>query len=170
MAAAACTKEEFLALWQKHRGNAQIIAKELGLTAPRAVYERRRTLERNDGMVLKAGEKELIKKLKRKPRLYTEVKNGVVIVASDCHYWPGEASTAHRALVKFIGEMRPHVVVMNGDVFDGASISRWERIGWDSRPTVKEEVSACRERLTEIEDVAKGAERYWPLGNHCARF
>jgi hypothetical protein len=60
--------------------------------------------------------------------------------------------------------------VMNGDVFDGASISRWERIGWDSRPTVKQELEACEERLTEIEDAAKGAERYWPLGNHCARF
>lgn len=170
MAAPACTKEEFLALWQKHRGNAQIIAKELGMTAPRAVYERRRTLERNHGMILKAGENELIKKLRRKPRIQTHVKNGIVIVGSDFHYWPGEPSTAHRAFLKFISELRPSVVVLNGDVFDGASISRWERIGWDSRPTVKQELDACTERVTEIEDVAKGAERYWPLGNHCARF
>lgn len=170
MARPSCSREEFLGLWEKHRGNAAAIAKELGLTAPRAVFERRRAIEAQDGVIMKAGEKELIKKLHRKPRLNTEVKNGVVIVASDCHYWPGDPSTAHRALIKFIKELRPSVVVMNGDVFDGASISRWERIGWDSRPTVKQELDACTERLTEIEDAAKGAERYWPLGNHCARF
>jgi hypothetical protein len=170
MAAPRCSKAEFLALWEKHKGNADDIAVELGLRSPRAVFERRKHIERSEGLVLKAGLKESVTKLKRKPRLHTEVKNGVVIVASDAHYWPGEPSTAHRALIKFIRELRPSVVVMNGDVFDGASISRWERIGWDSRPTVKQELEACEERLTEIEDVAKGAERYWPLGNHCARF
>jgi hypothetical protein len=165
-----CSRDEFLALWEKHRGNASKIAAELGLTGPRSVFDRRRRLEAEMGVIMKAGEKDLIKKLKRKPRLDIEVKNGVVIVASDCHYWPGDPSTAHRALVKFIRELRPHVVVLNGDVFDGASISRWERIGWDSRPTVKQELDVCNERLTEIEDAAKGAERYWPLGNHDARF
>jgi hypothetical protein len=165
-----CSRDEFLALWEKHRGNASKIAAELGLTGPRSVFDRRRRLEAEMGVIMKAGEKDLIKKLKRKPRLDTEVKSGVVIVASDCHYWPGDPSTAHRALVKFIKELRPHVVVMNGDVFDGASISRWERIGWDSRPTVKQELDVCNERLVEIEDAAKGAERYWPLGNHDARF
>lgn len=166
----ACSKEEFLALWQKHNGNAVKIAAELGQDNPRSVFDRRRRIERDVGVILKAGTADAIKKLKRKPRLETEVKNGVVIVASDCHYWPGDPSTAHRALVKFIKDLRPHVVVLNGDVFDGASISRWERIGWDSRPTVKQELDICNERLVEIEDAAKGAERYWPLGNHDARF
>jgi hypothetical protein len=170
MASPSCTKNEFLGLWEKHRGNAVLIAKELGVSDVAGVFRRRRRIEKTDGVILKAGTRELIQKLKRKPRLETQVKNGVVIVASDCHYWPGDPTTAHRALLKFIREMRPHVVVMNGDVFDGASISRWERIGWDSRPTVKQEIEACTERLTEIEDAAKGAERYWPLGNHCARF
>jgi hypothetical protein len=165
-----CSRDEFLALWEKHRGNASKIAAELGLTGPRSVFDRRKRIERDQGLILRAGEQELIKKLKRKPRLDTEVKSGVVIVGSDAHYWPGDPSTAHRALVKFIKELRPHVVILNGDVFDGASISRWERIGWDSRPTVKQELDVCNERLVEIEDAAKGAERYWPLGNHDARF
>ena len=170
MAIPRCSKAEFLALWEKHKGNADNIAKALNLRSPRSVFERRKLIEVKEGLILRAGVQETITKLKRKPRLTTEVKNGVVIVASDCHYWPGEPSTAHRALIKFIRELRPHVVVLNGDVFDGATISRWERIGWDSRPTVKQELEACTERLVEIEDVAKGAERYWPLGNHDARF
>jgi hypothetical protein len=165
-----CSDEAFIGLWEKHRGNAQLIAKELGLTSPRNVFARRKTLEIRHGTILRATENETIRKLKRHARLNTEVKDGVVLVGSDCHYWPGESSTAHKAFVKFIKEMRPHVVVLNGDVFDGASISRWERIGWDSRPTVKQELDICNERLVEIEDAAKGAERYWPLGNHDARF
>lgn len=166
---AACSEEQFIALWQKHKGNAQLIADELGLQV-RGIFERRKRLERKVGMVMQAGLGETIRKLKRKPRIETEVKNGIVLVGSDCHYWPGDPSTAHRAFLKFIRDMRPSVVVLNGDVFDGASISRWERIGWDSRPTVKQELEACTVRLSEIEDAAKGAEKYWPLGNHCARF
>lgn len=170
MAQPRCSVDEFIGLWEKHRGNASKIAGELGLVAPRAVFERRKFIERTRGVVLKAGGEEAVKKLKRHARLQTEVKDGVVLVGSDCHYWPGEASTAHKAFVKFIRDMRPHVVVLNGDVFDGASISRWERIGWDSRPTVKQELDICAERLVEIEDAAKGAERYWSLGNHDQRF
>lgn len=170
MPAPYCTDEHFIAVWQKHKGNADSVAKELGLRAPRGVFERRKSIERRVGVLLGAGRQEYVKPLKRKPRLETQIKNGIAIVASDAHYWPGDPTTAHRALVKFIEELRPAVVIMNGDVFDGASISRWERIGWDSRPTVKQELEACTERLLEIEKAAKGAERYWPLGNHCARF
>jgi len=61
-------------------------------------------------------------------------------------------------------------VVMNGDIFDGASISRYPRIGWDLKPTVAKELQAVTERLTEIEDACKGATKLWPLGNHDARF
>lgn len=168
---AACTDEEFISIWSKHHGNAAAIAKELGVTAPRTVYSRRKNIEAKLGVILRAGgHREAVKKLKRHARLNTEIRNGVALVGSDCHYWPGDPSTAHRAFVKFIKEFRPNVVVLNGDVFDGASISRWERIGWDSRPTVKQELDICAERLVEIEDAAKGAERYWPLGNHDARF
>jgi hypothetical protein len=61
-------------------------------------------------------------------------------------------------------------VVCNGDAFDGASISRYPRIGWDSKPTVREELKACEDSLHLIEDAAKKAKLVWPLGNHDARF
>lgn len=169
MALPRCSDDEFLGLWKKHLGNADKIASELGLKASRAVFQRRKNIEARRGVVLKAGLRDAIKKLHRKPRAQTEVKTGIVLIASDCHYWPGDPTAAHRAFVKFCRDMRPSVIVMNGDVFDGASISRWERIGWDSRPTVKQELDVCGERLKEIEDAARGAERYWSCGNHDAR-
>ena len=62
------------------------------------------------------------------------------------------------------------MVVMNGDVFDGASISRHPVSGWGSTPSVKQELEACQDRLGEVEKAAKGASLHWTWGNHDMRF
>jgi predicted phosphodiesterase len=94
----------------------------------------------------------------------------VVLVASDAHYWPDRITTAHRAFVRACSEMKPKAVIMNGDVLDGARISRHPPIGWESRPTLVDEIEACKQRLTEIISAAKNAKFIWTLGNHDARF
>ena len=109
-------------------------------------------------------------KLHKHGRQQVEITDGVILVCSDAHYWPDIESTAHRAFCLFAKEMRPHTVIMNGDGFDGASISRHPRIGWDSKPTVKQELEACRQFLGEIEEAASTKSLYWPLGNHDSRF
>lgn len=103
-------------------------------------------------------------------RLLREVRNGVVLVGSDAHYWPGIVSAAHRAFVRACKEMKPAIVVMNGDVLDGASISRHPPIGWENRPSLIQEIEASQERLEEIRRASEGAEHIWPLGNHDGRF
>lgn len=103
-------------------------------------------------------------------RLNDTIEDGHIIVFSDAHYWPGRATTAHRGLLQLVKELKPKIIVCNGDAFDGASISRHPRIGWDSAPSVMDELGAVRERLGEIEKAAKGAALYWPIGNHDARF
>jgi len=103
-------------------------------------------------------------------RLQLDLTDGTILVGSDAHYYPGIASTAHRAFVAMCKEIRPAAVVMNGDAFDGGSISRYPRIGWDNKPTVKQELDAVEERLTEIEEAAPNAQKFWPLGNHDARY
>jgi hypothetical protein len=64
--------------------------------------------------------------------------------------------------------------VNGGDAFDGASISRFPRIGWDSTPTLVQELKACDAALGEIEEAAKtvrhNVQLPWCLGNHDARF
>tara|TARA_R110002020_G_scaffold157587_1_gene340426 strand:+ start:5257 stop:6192 length:936 start_codon:yes stop_codon:yes gene_type:complete len=99
-----------------------------------------------------------------------EIKNGNIFVASDAHYWPDEISTAHRAFIKVIKEMKPKAVVLNGDVLDGATISRHPSIQWEDSPTVADELEACEIRLDEIQKAAKKAKLFWTLGNHDARF
>ena len=99
------------------------------------------------------------------------VNDGMVIIGSDAHYWPGSPSTAHSAFVRTIRELEPHTVILNGDVFDGAAVSKHTSIGWEKRPTVAEELAVCQERLAEIVAAGPpGTELIWTMGNHDMRY
>jgi hypothetical protein len=102
------------------------------------------------------------------------ILNGTVIVFSDAHFWPSIYSTAYKGLLWAITELKPTAVIANGDIFDGAGISRHPRIGWAKSPSVMEELKACTICMGEIEETAKKARHnvklMWPLGNHDARF
>src|SRR5574343_666339 len=109
-------------------------------------------------------------KLHKHGRQQLSVTDGVVLIGSDAHFWPGIESTAFKAFCLFAREMRPSAVILNGDGFDGASISRHPRIGWDSKPTVKQELDACKEFMGQLEEASGTKRLYWPLGNHDSRF
>jgi len=140
------------------------VANEIGVAIHRAAHSRHTTEEHQAERALSEH------MLSEHGRKAISVTNGVVLIGSDSHYWPGIVSTAHRAFVKFCADLRPSAVIKNGDAFDGSTISRWPRIGWDNRPTVTEELKAVDERMTEIEEAARTKNLYWPLGNHDARF
>lgn len=96
---------------------------------------------------------------------------GVAVVFSDAHYWPGEPSVAHKALLAVIKDTKPRAIFANGDIFDGVSVSRHDPFGWSNRPNVRQELEACIERLGEVEQAApKGCELLWNIGNHDLRF
>lgn len=106
-----------------------------------------------------------------KGRVKIDVPDGIVLVGGDAHYWPGEPTLMHQAFVKFAKEMKPKAVIMNGDAFDGASISRHATIGWEDQPTVVQELETVQERLHEIElATPRNCKLYWPAGNHDLRF
>lgn len=98
-----------------------------------------------------------------------EIQDGVVLVASDCHWWPGDVSAATRAFVKLCKDLKPAAVVINGDEFDGSSISRHGRIGWEQRPTVAQELKALQDRMGEIEAAGK-YHLLGSYGNHTLRW
>jgi len=138
----------------------------------RAVYSRRERIEKRRNRQITGPDHRLATRhnISHPGRLTHDVKNGVVLVGSDCHYWPGAASTGHRAFVKYCRDLRPSVVVLNGDVIDAATISRHPPIGWERRPSVQEEIEAAQDRLNEIELAAGKARKIWTLGNHDGRF
>ena len=164
--------EEFIDLWNK-TGSVAGVAKILEMEY-RSVFRRRRSIENRLGLVLSAVDERSpnfqVTYAYNNVRTNVALENGTIVVGSDCHYWPGIISTAHRAFVKIIKDLKPKMVVMNGDVFDGASISRHPVSGWESIPNVKQELETCQERLYEIEKAAKGSALHWTWGNHDQRF
>ena len=138
----------------------------------RNVFARRASLEKKLGRKIEAPLSFRNREVHIHPkRIELAISDGVVLIGSDGHYWPEEVSVAHRAFVKFAKDMAPKAVIMNGDVFDGASISRFPPIGWTHQPTVQEEIETCQERLDEvIKAKPKSCRTIHTLGNHDARF
>ena len=162
---------DFVKLWQQHK-SCSSLAEHLNISV-RSVNKRRRNMEWKLGITLGAVDKPAIT-VRHDAKIDVEIESGVVIVFSDAHYFPGIITPAHRGLVEMIGRLKPRLVVCNGDAFDGATISRYPRIGWDKKPSVKQELEAVDARLTEIVKAARalrnGCKLVWPLGNHDSRF
>lgn len=173
MAAPACDDPTFVSLVQQL--GVQRAAIQIGMTVRAANARRRRWEEKNGRPIVVPTSSEAVRKLGEEPaehphRIPINLKDGVVLIGSDSHYWPGTVTTAHKAFVKFAKEMKPNIIIKNGDELDFPSISRFAPIGWEKRPRVQDEVEWTQERLAEIEDASKNSKLYWPLGNHDARF
>lgn len=167
--------EEFIRAWKDCGGHVAKVARSIGIVNERSVYARRRAVEERLGMSLKAGAASATSAVSYHNAFYkTNIENGVVLVGTDPHLWPGERTTCQRAFLHFAEHMepRPKVIVLNGDVFDGSRVSRHPKIGFlEKRPTVKDELEACQDYLDKIERIApKGCKLLWPLGNHDLRW
>lgn len=165
----AIPDEEFIKMFQTLGPSA--MARHTGL-ALRGIFDRRNSIEVRSGIKINPPGVSAVSGYGIYPRrVLATVEDGHVLVASDAHYWPGVRSTAHRGFLKVIAEIKPKLIIMNGDLFDGASISRHPPIGWTHQPSVMEELDAVLERTEEIRAVAgPGTELIWTTGNHDARF
>lgn len=173
MAQKNVSDEEFIAVW-KRLGSPEEVSKATGIGI-RSVYRKRKFLLEKHGVELESfAAHEKNKKIMtiipddRRVILHA-VENGMVFIASDCHYWPGEETLAHRAFVELLKEYKPQTVVLNGDVFDGAQVSRHPPLIGVTTPTPKQEIEACQDRLHEISMASKNARRFWTFGNHDTR-
>ena len=142
MPAKRVTDEEFIEVW-KRLGSPQRVSEVTGLKI-RKVYERRRAIEQKGHELPSFAAPQKTKEYQtfipeNRRIIEHEVKNGHVFVASDAHYWPSKVTVAHKAFVKLIEAMKPQTIIMNGDVFDGARISRHEPLYGINPPTPKQE-------------------------------
>lgn len=164
--------EEFIKILQE-TGSPKLASKIIGISE-RAVYMRRNKIMKSHNIDLPsfAAKQESISRLyipeNRRVMEYT-LEDGEVFVASDAHYWPGEPSIAHQAFVELIKAHKPACVVMNGDVFDGARVSRHDPLYKHQTPSAKQEIDACRDRLDEIVNASVNSDRFWTFGNHDTR-
>lgn len=170
-------------LWNEHK-SASKLSKILGKSV-RNIYERRRTLEQRYGIELQANfpyynfdanaEKEKLQKKLNETRSNVRrginLENGRIIVFSDAHFFPDTETTAYFGLLEAIKEFQPEVIIANGDIFDGSSISRFPRIMFSDQPTVLQELDAVISYMNEIEGASKfKSNLIHTLGNHDARY
>jgi hypothetical protein len=139
----------------------------------RSIYARRRNVEKNNGTQIKSPNdgNSAARQIEYPHRAKFDIQNGVVLVGSDAHIWPGPSSPALRGFRFFAKELKPKLIVLNGDVLDFPQISRHDPIGWEGWPSVKAELEAAQDELHELALAApRGCEKVWTLGNHDARF
>lgn len=166
-----CTDEEFIALWRKLQ-SVSAVAHVL-LCSERGASARRRRIEARYGIHLPVSDPRAAyntAEVKQRAIVSLSVKDGTVIVFSDAHVWPGPMTTMMRATIKLTKELRPFAVIANGDMFDGATVSRHARIGWERRPSVQEELEAVGDFLGSVKAACPKAKRVWNAGNHDTRF
>lgn len=158
-----CSDDEFIALFNSLGGKR---TSEILGTTERNVYGRRKRLEGQIGPIMAP--------TRARPatpgRYGLDIKNGEVLIGSDFHIWPGEESTCLRAFKKFVADIKPAAVILNGDVMDFPRISRHPQ-NWESAPDPQEEIEVAQDHLNDIVQACKrGAHKIWTLGNHDARF
>lgn len=170
----AVSDDEFIGAW-KRIGSPALVAKHLNMDI-RQVYRRRTAIEEKHGFILDTvtqggGGRPKAHVTRVGHRITFDIADGVVVIFGDAHYWPGDRSIAHQALLHVIKELKPDVIVCNGDAFDGARISRHPVTSWAKMPEVADELAYCQEMLGEIASAAKdSAKLVWNMGNHDTRF
>lgn len=174
MADALCTDQQFIAAW-KETGSATAIKERFGFSSTEAVANRRRSIEKRMGITLVSSSLRSPRngemKRKNSRRLELQIDAGTILVGSDAHVWPGPLTTAQRGFVAIAKRLKPTATILNGDVFDGARISRHPPGIWamEQRPNVKQELDACDGFLGSVERASPASRRFWLLGNHDMR-
>lgn len=172
------TDDEFIKAWQEAGGSPRRMAEMTGIQE-RQIYKTRYSLA-GRGIILKSiptgtrkghwSKDNIGRAYKNQNAL--NVHNGNVLVFSDAHWWPDhERTVANEALHELIKDLKPAAIVANGDLFDGARVSRHAPLGWSELPSVRGELEICQERMADIEMLLpKGCAKFWNIGNHDARF
>lgn len=168
----ALTDQQFAEAWHAAGGSPAQMAKNTGRAA-RSIISRRDALQRK-GYTLTtvslnlgyAGAQWAYPRTVR-----ASIADGHAVLYSDAHYWPGEEPTpAFRAMLRVIRTLKPKLVIANGDLIDGAKISRHPRIAWARNPGVAPELAEVQARQAEVAKAAKGATLFRTVGNHDIRF
>lgn len=180
MVAKICSDEEFIQLWQRAGGSPRQLADMTGMTE-RLIYKKRisladrgiilqTTTRGNSGSFGKWSKNDIGRAYKNQNDF--SIDTGTIIVFSDAHWWPNHwITTAHEAMLLLIKDLKPQAIVANGDIFDGARVSRHAPLGWSELPSVKQELEICQAHMADLEmSLPKGCATFWNVGNHDMRF
>ena len=95
-----------------------------------------------------------------------DIGDGIVMVGNDLHIWPGEVPLMWKAFCSVAHKLRPKAIVLNGDMLDGARVSRHGALLGARAPKIDEEIDALHACLAML---PKSSLRIWTIGNHDQR-
>ena len=166
----------FIKAWEDCGYSPVHIARALGITE-RTVYARRNALAaRGIELPTVKTSGSPVERSTYKKVINCEISDGVVVIGSDAHIWPGPDTTALKALIEVTADLGKSVrmLVANGDWLDGASTNRHDPFGWQRRPSVKEELDCVTDALHRWRMAAKpartGVRSIYTVGNHEMNF
>lgn len=99
---------------------------------------------------------------KKVPDLFRTLENGIVAVASDFHV-PFQDEEAVNAFIGYCREVKPDVIVINGDLVDMYMLSKFAK-GEGRNPM--SEIEEAREILSALADECADSDIYYVIGNH----
>lgn len=167
--------EQFIELWKK-LGSPQLMSEHLGVTV-RNILDRRSRIEKKLSIELPTHNDLRYNNRARITHDYDKLRSvadieGYVFVFSDAHFQPNESTPAFYALIKLIKRLKPAMIIANGDILDGATISKYGAEDWTARPSLQQELEAVQVHMDAIHKACKGIGTvlHRTVGNHDIRF
>jgi len=170
---------QFAQIWL-HAENRKDVHERTGITAERALNRRRRRVEHELGITLPPHKlvggriNQALIQAKSWPEIgnvvYDRVSDFNILIGSDRHNIPGDTPQAFKAFLHLAEEIKPHIIVINGDWFDFSAIGRFHRIGWQNQPDISEELEDGTDKLNQVKAASPKSRRIFVPGNHDDRF
>jgi len=95
-----------------------------------------------------------------------DINDGTVFIGSDAHIWPHNETIMMKAFAKLSKELKPKVIVLNGDILDGARVSRHGSLLGQNAPKLTAEINAAHKWINTL---YQSAICIWTMGNHDQR-
>ena len=85
------------------------------------------------------------------PQVLTgELVDGCIIIGGDAHIWPGVDTIMMKAFVKVAKQIKPKMICLNGDIIDGARVSRHGSTLGSAAPKVSAEIDAAKAWMDQL--------------------
>ena len=72
-----------------------------------------------------------------------ELDNCQILIGSDAHIWPHNETIMMKAFAIASKQFKPQVIVLNGDILDGARVSRHGSLLGQNAPKLTKEIEAA---------------------------
>jgi predicted MPP superfamily phosphohydrolase len=161
---------EFQRIWEMHKGDIHLVCDHMHLKE-RGIRAKRRLVEKFLGIHLIANKFMGSTNFPEYQNTRFDMKKDyTILIGSDKHNEPSSTPQAFLAFLHLAEDIKPDVIVINGDWFDFSAIGRWHRIGWQDQPDVYDELESGVACLNEVKKASPKSKRFFNLGNHDMRF